>query len=199
MQQIETGFSHSVHNAQHCFRQILKALSEPGHQVELDKHQGFAPLNAAASQVIMSLCDQQTTVYLSPALGDSTTSNIEQAWHNLSFHNGVMAATLNQADFAVVSASENLNFRQLKAGSDESPEHSLSLIVQSTGFNQGPRFRLSGPGVKQPREIQLGELSDSIINYLLKPCHRYPLGIDFMFCHQQSLLAISRTSKLELI
>ncbi|MDO6765124.1 phosphonate C-P lyase system protein PhnH [Agarivorans sp. 1_MG-2023] len=198
MQHIESGFIDGIHNAQQCFRYILKALSEPGTVVTLNKHPGFSPLNAAASQIIMSLCDQQTGVYLSSALAESR-DGLEQAWHNLAFHNGVSSTPMEEADYLVVSGIEDLNLQRVKAGTDASPELSASVLVQTTGFDKGPRFRLSGPGIKHSVELQLGELSDSLVNYLLKPSHRYPLGIDFMFCHQQSLVAISRTTKLELI
>ncbi|UPW17243.1 phosphonate C-P lyase system protein PhnH [Agarivorans sp. TSD2052] len=199
MQQIEAGFDHSVHQAQQCFREVLKALSEPGTLVRLAHHSGFAPLNAASSQVIMSLCDQQTAVYLSPALAKTSEHSIEHAVHNLAFHNSIAATPLEQADFAVICGQQSVNLQALKAGCDSSPEHGATLLVQTEGFNTGPVFRISGPGIKQRLEIQLGQLSESLIDYLLKPSRRYPLGLDFMFCHQQSLVAISRTTKLELI
>ncbi|GAB1622672.1 phosphonate C-P lyase system protein PhnH [Agarivorans aestuarii] len=198
MQTIEAGFPNSVHNAQQCFRQILKALSEPGSQVTLEHHLGFAPLNAAASQVVMSLCDQQTALYLSAALTKNAEQPIEQALHNLAFHNGLSPAPINQADFVVLDAQEELDLSQLKAGTDSSPEQSATVLIQTNSLHTGPVFQLSGPGIKHKLDLQLGDLSTSIVDYLLKPSHRFPLGLDFMFCHQQSLVAISRTTKLEL-
>jgi alpha-D-ribose 1-methylphosphonate 5-triphosphate synthase subunit PhnH len=199
MLSIETGFSQKEHHAQHCFRQVLKALSEPGVKVCLDKHPGFKPLNPAASQIIMSLCDQHTGVYLSSELSDSPQTGRAHAWHNLAFHNGIVSCPIEQADFAVVNSHEAIDFNRLKAGTDSNPELSITLVIQTTDLTRGPRFRLTGPGVKTPREIYLGELSDNITNYLVHPCHSYPLGIDLMFCHQHSLIAISRTTQLELI
>lgn len=198
MQTIEAGFPNSVHNAQQCFRQILKALSEPGSQVTLEHHLGFEPLNAAASQVVMSLCDQQTALYLSAALTKNAGQPIEQALHNLAFHNGLSSAPINQADFVVVDAQEELDLSQLKAGTDSSPEQSATVLIQTNSLRTGPVFQISGPGIKHKLDLQLGDLSTSIVDYLLKPSHRFPLGLDFLFCHQQSLVAISRTTKLEL-
>ncbi|WP_432464652.1 phosphonate C-P lyase system protein PhnH [Agarivorans sp. QJM3NY_33] len=197
MLQIETGFAQPVHHAQHCFRQILKAFSEPGSRVSLNKHRGFAPLNPAASQVIMSLCDQHTGLYLSPELAKPT--DLAHAVANLAFHNGVQRTTLQQADFVVINSTQTIDLMQCKAGSDMSPEHSAMLLVQTEDLDSGPRFRLSGPGIQHPIIRQFGELGASLLDYLSKPSHHYPLGLEFVFCHQQSLLAISRTTQLERI
>ncbi|MCE2596640.1 phosphonate C-P lyase system protein PhnH [Motilimonas cestriensis] len=197
---IAPGFSQPVEHSQSCFRQVLKALSEPGHIVTLDKHLGFAPLCASATQILMSLCDQHTPLYLSPRLeeidGDAT---INQAQRNLTFHCNTKPSALVNADFAVVSHSEGVNMARLKCGTDTSPESGTTLLVQSNGFDCGPEFKLTGPGIEHSRTVQLGNLSQSLVEYLVNSCHTYPLGIDILLCHQQQLLAISRTTKVELI
>ncbi len=198
MQQISNGFSQPVQHAQQCFRQILKALSEPGTKVTLAHHAGFAPLNAAASQILLSLGDPNTGIFLSPSLASAEFSDISSAWQNLAFHNGIKPSTAEQADFVVIERNSKLALSQFKAGNEQSPENSATVIVQSNGFNCGPRLRLSGPGIPYSHELQLGELGENLLNYLLKPAHNFPLGLDFMFCHQDSLIAISRTTQLEL-
>jgi alpha-D-ribose 1-methylphosphonate 5-triphosphate synthase subunit PhnH len=197
MQQITSSFSQPVEHAQQCFRQILKALSEPGTKVTLQHHAGFAPLNAAASQILLSLCDQDTSLYLSPELA-TAEGELNSVWQNLAFHNGIKASSAEQADFVVIDQHSHIDLSQLKAGTELSPEHSATVIVQSNSFSSGPRLRLSGPGIAHSRELHLGDLSETLLNYLLKPAHSFPLGLDFMFCHQQSLIAISRTTRLEL-
>lgn len=198
MSSIQAGFKDYVHDAQRCFRQVLKALSEPGSKVELFNHLGFTPLNPVVSQVMLTLCDSHTGIYLSPSLAIKN-NDTEEAIVNLAFHNGVPCAPLNKADFIVVSAHQAIDFSQCKAGSDSRPEQSATILVQIDSFTQGPKFRISGPGIEFPIEVQLGNLSDSFIAYLCKPTNSYPLGLDFMFCTQHALLAISRTTKLELI
>ncbi|GGB00864.1 phosphonate C-P lyase system protein PhnH [Agarivorans gilvus] len=197
MQHISNGFSQPVQHAQQCFRQILKALSEPGTKVTLQHHAGFAPLNAAASQILLSLCDQDTSLYLSPEL-TTTESDLSSAWQNLAFHNGIKASNAELADFVVLNQQCNIKLNQLKAGTELSPEQSATVIVQSNSFSSGPRLKLSGPGIADSRELQLGELNEGLLNYLVKPSQRFPLGLDFMFCHQDSLIAVSRTTQLEL-
>ncbi|MFO6422626.1 phosphonate C-P lyase system protein PhnH [Motilimonas sp. KMU-193] len=196
---IAPGFSQPVENSQACFRQLLSAMSEPGREVKLDKHAGFRPLSAAASQIILCLCDQQTPLYLSPYLENfAVDSDITQAQRNFTFHCNTKPSSLINAHFAVVASQESINFAKLNAGSDEQPEHSTTLVIESTSFNQGPAFTLSGPGIAQPRTVQLGELHPKIIHYLTQPSHAYPLGIDMLFCCEQSVIAISRTTKVEL-
>lgn len=198
MNMIEKGFDHAVHDAQCCFRRILKALSEPGTLMTLDKHLGFSPLNAASSQIVMSLCDTQVGLYLSSALA-ADQKKIEQSLQNFTFHNGVSRCDLSSADFVVIDAGEAFDLSGCKAGCEMYPEKAATVIVQTDGFDCGPRYRVSGPGIADTKEIQLGHLSEALQTYLMKPLHRYPMGLDFMFCHEDKLVAISRTTQVELM
>lgn len=198
MNAIVKGFDHQVHDAQTCFRHILKALSEPGKRVQLDKHNGFPPLNAATSQIIMSLCDQQTGIYISPEL-EGAEENLANSLQNLAFHNGVSKHPEEEADFAVISAHQPINFNVYNVGTDASPDESTTVIVQTDSLCDGPFYQISGPGIQHPIKIQLGQLSNDLQAYLLHPSHPYPLGLDFMFCVGNEMVAISRTTKVELI
>lgn len=196
---IAPGFNQNVEQSQVCFRQLLTALSEPGIEVTLDQHAGFSPLNSAASQVILCLCDQLTPLYLSPFLAELVPgSDISQAQRNFTFHCNTKPSSLVNADFAVISSQESIQFSRLKVGTDEQPHQSVTLIIQTDDFTSGPKLTLSGPGIPNQRTVQLGQLHPKILQYLLAPSHPFPLGVDLLFCHQQSLIAISRTTKVEL-
>ena len=200
MNSIVKGFNDPIHDAQNCFRKILKALSEPGKQCIMDKHQGLAPLNAAASQIMMSLCDQQTGVHICSAINHEGEERILQhCLDNLIFHNSVVTCSQDKADFVVTSGKEEFNFNDYKMGTDENPEEGATIIVQTDSFCGGACFRISGPGIKNAFEVHLGDLSYSLQSYLLNPEYQYPLGLDFMFCYENTLIAISRTTKVELV
>lgn len=196
MNSIEQGFVDPVHDAQFCFREILSALSEPGKQVKLDKHDGFTPLNASASQIVMSLCDGQVGVYLSPYLSQHN-QDIKQCLNNLNFHHGVQPQDLPDADFVVIDSQQAFDFNQCNVGSEMYPEHAATVIVLTESLNKGPKLKLTGPGIKESKTVQLGVLSEDLQHYLEAPIYDYPMGLDFMFCAGQELIAISRTTKVE--
>ena len=66
---LETAFTLPVQDAQHSFRRLLKAMSEPGVIVALHqlKH-GWQPLNIATTSVLLTLADNDTPVWLSNTL-----------------------------------------------------------------------------------------------------------------------------------
>lgn len=57
----ETTFMLPVQDAQHSFRRLLKAMSEPGVIVALHQlKRGWQPLNIATTSVLLTLADNDT-------------------------------------------------------------------------------------------------------------------------------------------
>ena len=58
---LETAFMLPVQDAQHSFRRLLKAMSEPGVIVALHQlKRGWQPLNIATTTVLLTLADNDT-------------------------------------------------------------------------------------------------------------------------------------------
>lgn len=58
---LETAFMLPVQDAQHSFRRLLKAMSEPGVIVALHQlKRGWQPLNIATTSVLLTLADNDT-------------------------------------------------------------------------------------------------------------------------------------------
>ena len=75
---LETAFTLPVQDAQHSFRRLLKAMSEPGVIVTLHqlKH-GWQPLNLATTNALLTLADNDTPVWLSgPLHNDFVIQNL---------------------------------------------------------------------------------------------------------------------------
>ncbi len=66
-------FDQPVDDAQHAFRRILKALSEPGVVVSLPHGSGWQPLNSATTSILLTLVDQETPLYLDEPLMNRST------------------------------------------------------------------------------------------------------------------------------
>ena len=105
---LETAFMLPVQDAQHSFRRLLKAMSEPGVIVALHQlKRGWQPLNIATTSVLLTLADNDTPVWLSTPLNNDIVNQ------SLRFHtNAPLVNQPEQATFAVTDdgiSSEQLN------------------------------------------------------------------------------------------
>ena len=105
---LETAFMLPVQDAQHSFRRLLKAMSEPGVIVALHQlKRGWQPLNIATTSVLLTLADNDTPVWLSTPLNNDIVNQ------SLRFHtNAPLVSQPEQATFAVTDeaiSSEQLN------------------------------------------------------------------------------------------
>ncbi|MFV0263667.1 MAG: phosphonate C-P lyase system protein PhnH [Kluyvera sp.] len=190
---LETAFTLPVQDAQHSFRRLLKAMSEPGAIVALHqlKH-GWQPLNVATTSVLLTLADNDTPVWISTALHNDIVSQ------SLRFHtNAPLVEQPQLATFAVASdaiSSEQLN--ALCEGSAVAPETSATLIVQVSSLSGGRMLRLTGAGIAEERMIA-PQLPSCILHELTERPHPFPLGVDLILTCGERLLAIPRTPHVE--
>ena len=99
-QSIEGGFADPVFNAQTVFRAVMDAMARPGSVQPLPV---FArpptPLAATSGAIALALCDNDTPLWLDPALHASAAIG---SW--LGFHTGApLANTPADAHFAFVA------------------------------------------------------------------------------------------------
>ncbi|MEX9253932.1 phosphonate C-P lyase system protein PhnH [Pseudenterobacter timonensis] len=190
---LHTAFTLPVHDAQQSFRRLLKAMSEPGVIVALHqiKH-GWQPLNLATTILLLTLADNDTPVWISGAINNDIVSS------NLRFHTGApLVEQPQQAVFAVADdqiSHEQLNV--LSAGTAVAPETSATLIVQVTSLSGGRMLRLTGAGIADERMVA-PQLPECLIHELTERPHPFPLGIDLILTCGERLLAIPRTTHVE--
>ncbi|WP_313081972.1 phosphonate C-P lyase system protein PhnH [Atlantibacter sp.] len=190
---LTTAFATPVHDAQHSFRRLLKAMSEPGVIVSL--HQlahGWPPFGQATTSVLLTLADNDTPVWLSARMGNDIVRQ------NLRFHTNVpLTDDLASALFAV--ADETLTSTQLNLlsqGSAVAPETSATLIMQVASLSGGRMLRLTGAGIHEERMVA-PQLPECVIHELTERPHPFPLGIDLILTCGDRLLAIPRTTHVE--
>lgn len=207
MNTITTAFSDAVHDSQHCFRQLLTALSEPGKLIALDRCSGFSSMHSAATQTLLTLTDNTTSLWLSNSLA-SQSALID----NLRFHCGVSIEPSQQkASFAVIAERDLAEFSWREAtfyaGNEEYPDSSTTVIVELNSLSLASAattnqvLRLTGPGIKTQVEIDRGSMPVSFTEFLEQRQEHYafPLGSDLLLVSGESLLAIPRTTKIEVI
>ena len=190
---LQPAFASAVHDAQHCFRRLLKAMSEPGVIVSLPqlKH-GWPPLNPATTSVLLTLADNDTPIWLSAAVDNDIVRQ------NLRFHtNAPLVDQPQHSLFAI--ADSTLSAEQLSAlpgGTDISPESSATLILQLPALSGGRMLRLTGPGILEERMIA-PKLPECITDEFTDRPHSFPTGIDVILTCGERALAIPRTTLVE--
>ncbi len=155
------------------------------------KH-GWQPLNIATTSVLLTLADNDTPVWLSNTLHNDIVSQ------SLRFHtNAPLVDQPQQATFAV--SSDTISSEQLNAlceGSAVAPETSATLIVQVSSLSGGRMLRLTGAGIAEERMIA-PQLPNCILHELTERPHPFPLGVDLILTCGERLLAIPRTTHVE--
>ncbi|RTZ18266.1 phosphonate C-P lyase system protein PhnH [Vibrio aquaticus] len=205
MNTITTAFPNAVHDSQHCFRQLLTALSEPGKLITLDRCSGFSSMHSAATQTLLTLTDNTTPLWLSKSYASQSTL-IE----NLRFHCGVsIEPSQEKASFAVIAEQDLAEFSWGDAafyvGNEEYPDSSTTVIVELKALSLASEqttsqvLRLTGPGIKTQVEIDSDLMPASLIAFLEQRQDQFafPIGIDLLLVSGEALLAIPRTTKIE--
>lgn len=186
------GFADPLQQAQQTFRAILKALSEPGEVRTLDATDTDGTIEPATWSVLMTLTDQDTPVWISPMLDRDSVRD------NLRFHCGApVAAQAGEASFAVLAAEEWIGLEPFAGGDDENPHQSATLIIQVASLSEGPGYRLSGPGIRDNRDVRIDGLSDLHLRLLSANRERFPAGIDLILVSGRQILGLARTTRLE--
>ena len=102
-----------------------------------------------------------------------------------------------QAVFAVTDeriSSEQLN--ALSSGTAVAPEAGATLILQVVSLSGGRMLRLTGAGIAEERMIA-PQLPECILHELTERPHPFPLGIDLILTCGERLLAVPRTTHVE--
>jgi len=187
------GFADPVLESQAAFRGCLSALATPGALVSVGA--GLEPLpglHAAASALLLSLLDQDTRLWISPGF---TTSPVATT---LKFHTGcTFAASPGEADFALVSAAEELPpLVAFSAGSAEYPERSATVVLQVPVI-LGAGWRLTGPGIRGEARLSVPTLGDGFLPQWERNRARFPRGIDLYLTCGEILCGLPRTTRIE--
>ena len=177
------GFDDPAIGSATAFRAVMEAMARPGTIRSLSGAQ--APgLSAAASAVLLTLCDPDTGVYLAPGIDTRALRD----W--IAFHTGAPLAQAALAQFAVGHWEDLQPIDRFAPGTPDYPDRSATLIVEMPALHaDGPR--LSGPGIRDAVTLSLPDTEAFRANH-----RRYPLGLDFVFTCGDRLAALPRSTKV---
>lgn len=183
------AFADPVAQSQQAFRALLSALSEPGSVHHISDIKAAGTLSSAAYAVALTLLDNATTVWLSPAFDQAS---IRQ---NLAFHCGCQFVEQpSKAQFAFLTAAELEVFSQLDRGTDRDPEFSATAIVQLADWEGGVERSWSGPGIQTTHLVGLDVAEE--FWQLREECNSFPRGIDVLFIAKNEVIGLPRTTQV---
>lgn len=188
------GFADPVIESQRVFRTVLDAMARPGMVLDLPvSPQAPAPINPAASAVLLCLVDQDTPVWFD---GGAESSDVA-SW--LGFHCGShLVADPAQAVFALIA--DTMAMRPLAAfpiGSEDYPDRSATVIIQVPSLSGGPELILSGPGIRDTIALAPAGLPPEFNMWLIDNNALFPCGVDVIFACGSRIVALPRSTRLK--
>ncbi|OBQ59196.1 phosphonate C-P lyase system protein PhnH [Mesorhizobium erdmanii] len=194
-QSIEGGFADPVFNAQAVFRAIMDAMARPGSVQPLPAlARPPSPLSATAGAVALALCDNDTPLWLDPALHASAAI---VSW--LGFHTGApLANTAADAHFAIVAApAEMMALDGFSQGTQDYPDRSTTLILQVGDLTSGAPLLLEGPGIETSATIAPAQMPRHFIEQWKQNNKRFPRGVDIILATADGIACLPRTTRIK--
>ena len=187
----------NVHQSQQTFRSLLRALSRPCLPVPLPLPEGqTGALTPELAALALTLCDQDTKVWLSPSL------DCEEVCHWLRFQCGTaITEASGEADFAFAATVQEMpKLSSLSCGSPEYPDRSATLCVGGMKFDRRSGtsiWKASGPGIQNILEFTCN-LPDTFMNEWSENHQHFPQGVDIFLCGQGMAAGLPRSTSLTL-
>ena len=192
--QKHSAFTDPVFEGQRAFRAIMNAMAQPGSLQSLALN--ISPpdgLPVAAASTVLTLCDFETTLWVSP-----TILNCDAIADYCAFHTGTMRArSPGEAQFALVDiTSQKLQLDDFAQGIAEYPDRSTTIICIVPSLIGGATRLMSGPGIQTTARLMVEGLPDDFGAQWAANHAGFPLGIDLIFCSGASLLALPRSTRI---
>jgi alpha-D-ribose 1-methylphosphonate 5-triphosphate synthase subunit PhnH len=192
--ELSAGFSDKVLSAQSTFRSVMDAMARPGSIQRIASASGtpVAMMHGTAA-IALTLFDHDTPIWLDPRM--SATADVAK-W--LKFHTSApVIADPSIAGFALVGDPENLPaLDRFAFGSNEYPDRSTTLILQVESLTEGPVVELQGPGIDGTAALRASIQPQDLFERLAINAALFPRGIDVVLGHDDSIVAIPRTTRL---
>jgi alpha-D-ribose 1-methylphosphonate 5-triphosphate synthase subunit PhnH len=172
----------------------MDAMARPGSVQRIVSSAGTpAALMRGTAAIALTLFDHDTPVWLDPLL--TATSNGTK-W--LKFHTGApVVADSSICSFALVGDAKTLPaLDRFSFGTNEYPDRSTTLILQVESLMQGLSIELRGPGIDGTAVLQAAIQPPDLFERLAINAVLFPRGIDVVLVHDDSIVAIPRTTRL---
>ncbi|ESX64940.1 phosphonate C-P lyase system protein PhnH [Mesorhizobium sp. M0027] len=194
-QSIEGGFADPVFNAQTVFRAVMDAMARPGSVQPLPAlAHPPVPLSATAGAIALALCDNDTPLWLDPALQGSAAV---KSW--LGFHTGApLANTPADAHFALIATpAEMMALDGFSQGTQDYPDRSTTLILEVGDLVSGAPLLLEGPGIERTATIAPAQMPRHFVEQWKQNNQRFPRGVDIILATSDAIACLPRTTRIK--
>ena len=192
--ELPAGFADKVLSAQSVFRSVMDAMARPGSVQRIASAAG-APVGMmrGTAAIALTLFDHDTQVWLNGRM--SATADVAK-W--LKFHTSApVVADSSIASFALVGDPQSLPaLDRFAFGSNEYPDRSTTLILQVESLTDGLVVELRGPGIDGTAALRASIQPHDLFERLAVNATLFPRGIDVVLVHDDSIVAIPRTTRL---
>lgn len=176
-------------HSQRTFRRIMDAMARPGLIVNLDLSlDAPAPLMPAAAEVLVTLCDFETSLWLSPRVAAASD------WLRFQTDSRI-APQSRAAAFALIEAQE-LDLTLFATGTPSYPDRGATVLVQCHALTGGPELTLAGPGIAATAPFAVQGLPDNFALQARANRALFPLGVDLVFVSGSTVLALPRSTRI---
>jgi alpha-D-ribose 1-methylphosphonate 5-triphosphate synthase subunit PhnH len=192
--ELPAGFADKVLSAQSTFRSVMDAMARPGSVQRIVATAGTpGAMMRGTAAIALTLFDHDTPVWLDPLM--SETSNVTK-W--LKFHTGApVVADSTICSFALIGDPAALPaLDRFSFGTNEYPDRSTTLILQVESLTHGRNFELRGPGIDGKAVLQAAIEPADLLERLAINASLFPRGIDLVLVHDDTIVAIPRTTRL---
>jgi alpha-D-ribose 1-methylphosphonate 5-triphosphate synthase subunit PhnH len=192
--ELPAGFADKVLSAQSTFRSVMDAMARPGTVQRIVAAIGApAAMMRGTAAIALTLFDHDTPLWLDPQI--SGTSDVTK-W--LKFHTGApVIADSSVCSFALIGEARALpGLDRFALGSNEYPDRSTTLILQVESLTQGPVLELRGPGIDGTAVLRAAIQPADLFARLEINRTLFPRGIDVVLVHDDTIVAIPRTTRL---
>jgi alpha-D-ribose 1-methylphosphonate 5-triphosphate synthase subunit PhnH len=188
---LTAAFADPVLSAQATFRAILNAMARPGSLQPLDVTLSPPrPMNKGATAVALTLCDQDTPVWLDVELRASASVC---EW--LGFHCGCpLVDDPAKAAFAFAGRPAKVPaFETFNIGTAEYPDRSTTIVLQVDTLLLEKGLVLSGPGIRDRAALSAAPLPGDMRDRLARNRSLFPHGVDLILATHDAIAALPRS------
>ena len=192
--ELPAGFADKVLSAQSTFRSVMDAMARPGSVQRIASAAGTpVGMMRGTAAIALTLFDHDTPVWLDGRM--SATADVAK-W--LKFHTSApVVADSSIASFALIGDPQSLPaLDRFAFGSNEYPDRSTTLILQVESLTNGPAVELCGPGIDGTATLRASIQPHDLFERLAVNAALFPRGIDVVLVHDDSIVAIPRTTRL---
>lgn len=191
---LASGFDRPVHDAQGCFRAVMRAMARPGLVTPLATSLAPpAPLTPDLAAIALTLADAEAPLWLDAALAAS-----DDVRAFLRFHTGarIVDGPREAALALVADAARPPDLDAFAQGTDAYPDRSTTVVVAVDALVEGEGLRLQGPGVNGVARLSIVPALPGLTERLRANAASFPRGIDLVFAAPGRVAALPRSSRL---